>query len=362
MFQPTTSASPSNISAERQATKGDGLPHDVPSSSVQSDSINLEGVEKGSGAAIRERFTDAVDHLVRQLQQDRSILAAILCGSLSHDKVWDKSDVDLVLIAVDDKKAEEASVALCADGVNVHALLMSRTEFRKIAEGSLRNSVMHSFLAKGRVLYAHDDSITRLCARLQTIGERDTQLQLLRAGTHALAPAYKAHKFFVTRGDLEYTALWILYAATSLARIEIISRRLLADREAIPQAMQLNPRLFKIIYTDLLNNKKTRTNVQAALDAIDRYLAEHAEALFGAVIEYLKDAREARSATEIEAWFKRNFDIEGVTAACEYLADQKLIGKASTPVQLTRRSNVPMQELAFFYIEKQQMEETPFEY
>jgi hypothetical protein len=36
-----------------------------------------------------------------------------------------------------------------------------------------------------------------------------------------------------------------------------------------------------------------------------------------------------------------------VTAACEYLADQGLIGKASIPVQLTRRSNVMVQELAF---------------
>ena len=37
-----------------------------------------------------------------------------------------------------------------------------------------------------------------------------------------------------------------------------------------------------------------------------------------------------------------------VTTACEYLADQGLIGKASTPVQLTKKSNVHVQELAFF--------------
>jgi hypothetical protein len=69
------------------------------------------------------------------------------------------------------------------------------------------------------------------------------------------------------------------------------------------------------------------------------------------VIDYLREARETRSATEIENHFKRNFDIQGVTAACEYLADQKLIGKASMPVQLTKRSNISVQELAFFYLE-----------
>ena len=40
-----------------------------------------------------------------------------------------------------------------------------------------------------------------------------------------------------------------------------------------------------------------------------------------------------------------------MTTACEYLADQGLIGKASTAVQLTRRSNVEVQELAFFYLD-----------
>ena len=39
----------------------------------------------------------------------------------------------------------------------------------------------------------------------------------------------------------------------------------------------------------------------------------------------------------------------GVTVACEYLADQGLIGKVSTQARLTKKSNVEVQELAFFY-------------
>jgi hypothetical protein len=90
--------------------------------------------------------------------------------------------------------------------------------------------------------------------------------------------------------------------------------------------------------------------VQAALDAIDRYVAERVPTLFGPVIDHLREVGEARSCTEIEAHFKRNFDVEGVTTTCEYLADQGLIGKASTPVQLTKKSNIEVQELAFFYV------------
>ena len=297
---------------------------------------------------VGQRFTAALDALVAQVRQDRSVLAAMLCGSLAHDTVWARSDIDLVLITIDDRKAPEGHVSLDADGINVHALLIPRAQFRKMAEGATHNSFMHSFVAKGRLLYTHDETIADLHARLSTIGERDTRVQLLRAGIAALAPIYKAHKWLLTRGDLNYAALWILYAATPLAQIEVMSRRLLADREVIPQATTLNPAFFRVIYSDLLNEPKTRSGVEAALAAIDAYVAERAPVLFEPVLEHLREVGEARSCTEIDDHFQKTMNIEAVSGACEYLADQDLIGRASTPVQLTKRSNVSVQELAFF--------------
>ena len=300
--------------------------------------------------SVRRKFMAALDALVGEVRADRSVLAAILCGSLSHDTVWAKSDIDLVLVTIDDRKVEQSDLSLYADGVNVHAILIPRAEFRKMVEGSVRNSFAHSFLTKGRLLYTHDPTIADLCASLTDIGKRDSQVQLLRAATSALPAIDKAHKWFVTRGDLEYTALWILYAATPLAQVEVIEAGQLVDREVIPQAIRINPAFFKTIYTDLLNTSKTRDRVEAALDAADAYLAGRATTAFASIIDHLREVGEARSCREIEDHFKRNFDVCGVTIACEYLADQRLIGKASTAVRLTRKSNVDVQELAFFHL------------
>ena len=299
---------------------------------------------------IQSEFEQALEHLVATLKQDTSIVAAILCGSLSHDVVWSKSDIDLLLVTIDDKKAPTSHMALLAGGVNVHAFLTPRAEFRKSVEGSVRNSFLHSLLAKGRLLYTHDETIADLCLRLGEIGSRDTQVQLLAAATSALGPIDKAHKWLVTRGDLDYAALWILYAATPLARIEVLQARLIADREVIPQAMQLNPALFDLIYRRVLNEKKSRKAIESALRAIDKLMAERAPVLFAPLLEHLREVAEARSATEIEDYFKRHLNLEGMTVACEYLADLGLIAKVSTTAQLTRRSNVTVQELAFVYL------------
>src|SRR5687767_11698283 len=104
--------------------------------------------ESGRSMTVQQKFAAALDSLVGEIKGDRSILAAILCGSLSHDTVWEKSDIDLLLVTVDDRKVAAGGLALYSDGVNVHAILMPRTEFRKTVEGSIRSSFAHSFLAK----------------------------------------------------------------------------------------------------------------------------------------------------------------------------------------------------------------------
>lgn len=300
---------------------------------------------------LQQQFMLALDAVVAEIKADRSVLAAILCGSLSHDTVWAKSDIDLVLVTIDDRLVSASGVALYTDRATIHAILIPRAEFRRVAEGSVRNSFAHAFLTKGRLLYTHDPTIAGLCASLSEMGDRDRQIQLLRAATAALPAVYKARKWFVTRGDLEYTALWILYAATALARIEVIGARLVADREVIPQALRLNPAFFTAIYTDMLNEQKTPETVNGALAAIDRYLDDRQALLFGPIVDYLREVREARSSREVEDHFARTFDVADVTTACEYLADRGRIGRASAPVRLTRKSRVTVQELAFYYLD-----------
>ena len=118
---------------------------------------------------LTRQFSAALDTLVEQIRQDRSILAALLCGSLAHDTVWAKSDIDLMLVTIDDSKVPSGSISLNAQGVNVHAFLIPRAEFRRTVEGAVQNSFIHSLLAKGRLLYTHDERLpgsAKACAIL----------------------------------------------------------------------------------------------------------------------------------------------------------------------------------------------------
>jgi len=301
-----------------------------------------------SEPSVPQAFAAALDGLIRQVEKDSSVLAAILCGSLAHDTVWARSDIDLVFVTIDDRKVTAGDIPLYADGVNVHALLVPRTEFRKIAEASLHGSFMNSFLAKGRLLYTHDPTIETLFGRLRARGQRDTAILMLQVAAGALPPLYKARKWLLTRADIAYTAYWILFSANSVARMEVIAAGLLPDREVIPQAEKLNPPLMQTIYGDLMRRGTHRPTVEKALTTIEEYLSSRAKTVFAPVLDHLREHGDMRSSRDIEDHFKKTYSIEGVTTVCEYLADLGLIDKASTPVLLTRRSNVSLQELAFF--------------
>src|SRR5436190_8134435 len=226
-----------------------------------------------SEPSVPQAFATALDGLIRQVEKDASVLAAILCGSLAHDTVWARSDIDLVFVTIDDRKVPHGDIPLYADGVNVHALLVPRADFRKMVEGSLHGSFMNSFLAKGRILYTKDPTIETLFDSLRRRGQRDTAILMLQVATGALPALYKARKWLLTRGDVAYTAYWVLLAANCVARMEVIAAGLLPDREVIPQAETLNPALMQAIYGDLLRNGTDRSTVETALSTAEEYIA-----------------------------------------------------------------------------------------
>lgn len=304
---------------------------------------------------VRRRFDAALAAFLHRARQDPYILAVILCGSFSHDVVWEKSDLDLVLVVKEDTVGPYRSLAdrgfsLTEEGLNIHLGLIGRSEFRKMLDGSVRSTFTHSFLAKGRIVYTRDETLRELYeANLNRLGARDRETQLLAAATQALYPLSKAEKWYHAKGDLDYAALWLLYCANELARVEICLAGEVAGREVLQPALRLNPAFFKAVYTDLLNAKKTPKLIESALGKVNEYLEKRIGALFGPILEYLRAEASVRSATEIDSHFQNHLGVPGATMACEWLADKDVIAKVSSPVRLTPKSRTEFQELAFYY-------------
>ena len=296
------------------------------------------------------QFENALEILTEKLKQDRNILAAFLFGSLSHDTVWEKSDIDLFLVTRDmPMKGAERFFALTENDVNIHASLQTRSSFKKMIEGSLRNSFIHSSFSKSRLLFSRDETLQKLYEDAQGFGQRDQQTQLFRIGASVLPLLYKAEKFCYIKRDPHYSFIWITYMYPGLAKIETFLHHEIAGREVIHQALKLNPDFFEAIYTQLIDQPKTLPLIESTLKQIDTYLEERIPHLFQPVLDFLAAEGITRSATEIEHWLEREMNITGGVSACEWLADKGVIDKLSHPLKLTPKSLTEVEELAFYH-------------
>ena len=305
-----------------------------------------------SQAAVEKRYRDALDSLVTKVEKDRNIIAAILCGSMSYDQVWDKSDIDLLLVQREGK-GDPRGYTLSENDVNIHAELVPRGQLRRWQEAALQGSFDHSFFSRSTLLFCSDESVKTWYqnANLHDIGGRDRALQLLIVATGLLPTLRYAEKQFYVNGDINYSFLSILRTVESLARIEVILNDEVPSREVIQPALEYNPDFFRVTYSDLINCEKNEGVIQNALDTINAYLDEKLF-IFQPILDFLAEANGPRSTTELNDYFQKKISDSRLDVAYEWLAQKGIIQGVSAPVKLTLKSQVEMEEAAYYYDRK----------
>ncbi len=293
-------------------------------------------------------YNEALESFVGRVKTDRSIIAVLLFGSLSHDQVWRKSDIDIVLISRTDKQPER-DFCLVENGVNIHATVMPRNKFKSLVQGALQNSFFHSSFARSTLLYTTDETIREHYANLDTLGTRDRDMQLLKAANGVLSTLAKAEKWHYVKRDVEYSFLWIMYSVDSLAKIETLLHGKPTGREAVQEALRLNPAFFGSVYTDLIHGTKDAGVIQAALDCISGYLDQRLAALFGPVLDYLADAGGVRTTSEMDGYFKKQAQTGSLCGVYEWLADKGVLQKVPSPLRLTDKSSAAVVDEAAYY-------------
>jgi uncharacterized protein len=301
-----------------------------------------------TGEGVQQRYSDALASFVAKVRQDAQVLAAILFGSLSYDEVWVKSDIDLWLIGKEEKR-EVKDYCLVEEGVNIHAVLFPRGEFKKQLEGSLQSSFFHSAFARSTLLFSSDETIEQYYQDARRLGTKDKEIQLLRAATFVLPPLAKAEKWFYVKRDLEYSFLWIMCLLNGLATIEVLMNDEVTGREVIQQALKFNPGFFSQVYTDLIHGPKDAAHIYNALQLVDGYLNERLPLLFRPILEFLAEEGEIRSTTELNEHFHKRAQTGSLAFAYEWLSDRGIIQKVSTPLRLTEKSRIAVEEAAYYY-------------
>ena len=300
---------------------------------------------------IEQQYHEAVETLVEKIKGDPYILAVIVGGSFSYAQVWEKSDLDVDIIGRDGIRPTLDFFALVENGVNIHASLSPRNDFKQRIESAQQGSFMHSYFSHSTLLFSRDASIREWYdknANRHGIGERDKQLQLLNVAASTLPNLVYAEKQFYVNRDVVTSFLTLLNVVQGLARIEVLLNDEIPAREVIQPALRYNPDFFTRVYTELINCEKNEAVIQETLDAVNAYLDER-RFIFQPILDYLREQNAPRSNTEINAHFKAGFDEGSLELVCQWLAWKGLLRQIAVPMKLTVKSQVSVEEPAYYY-------------
>lgn len=299
---------------------------------------------------VEQQYYEAVDLLVEKVEKDPYILAAIVAGSFSYAQVWEKSDLDVEIIGQDGIRPTQSHFSLVENGVNIHAGISPRSSFKRSIESAQQGSFMHSYFSHSTLLFSKDDSIKEWYdknASRDSIGERDKQLQILNVIAEALPSLVYAEKQFYVNQDIPTSFVTLLSVVEDLARIEVLLNNQIPAREVIQPALNYNPEFFEHVYTNLINCEKNDVVIQDAIDAINAYIDER-QFIFQPILDYLEEQKGPRSNSEMNAHFHSKFRDASVDMICQWLAWKGIIQQVSTPMKLTVKSQVAVEEPAYY--------------
>ncbi|MEO6891839.1 MAG: nucleotidyltransferase domain-containing protein, partial [Ktedonobacteraceae bacterium] len=302
---------------------------------------------------LRRTYEEALAAFVAKVQQDRSIIAAILFGSLAYDDVWEKSDIDILLVSRENKIAHRY-YSLLENDISIQVHMGTRSNFRAMVERSLQGSFTHSIISRSTLLFSSDDSIQDYYRNVAHVGSKDREYQLLNVVADILPVLTKAEKWLYVKKDPIYSFLWLMFLINRLAAIEVLLHNDVAMREVVQQALAYNPAFFTRVYLDLVQRPKDEETMRQAIQMVHNYLDEKLPLLFKPILTYLAAAGAARTTTELNAHLRQKLQVEDdalgyLTFAYEWLADKGVIRRVSSPLRLTEKSRVTVDEAAYYY-------------
>ncbi|HVW02848.1 MAG TPA: hypothetical protein VHB77_20990 [Planctomycetaceae bacterium] len=303
------------------------------------------------------RFQAALDQFLARMAEDRYVLAVVLVGSLVEETIWLREALAVWIIEADgvsrrlpsDGNDERIFRILVEDGINIHAELIPRSRFKQMVEGASRTAFSCNFFAERRIVYSKDQSITGWFEQANRMATKDQERELLTFSTWTIHALRHARKRLELKDDVALAAQAILEAAHSVAHTEIIRRGKVWEQDVIYRAIEGAPELFQTIYLDVLEKRKNRRVLSAALDAIDAYLDEHYKAHLKPLLAYLKKQNRVVPLSEISDNFAfSQLHPWHLESACEWLERKGLVEKVSAPFKLTKRSQDQVEEPAYF--------------
>ncbi|MHA1950432.1 MAG: hypothetical protein ACXAAO_01040 [Candidatus Thorarchaeota archaeon] len=305
---------------------------------VQSTHIGPADVER---SRVHEDYLSAVEEIHKKVEADEYALSLMLGGSLSYDAVWEKSDIDLMIVTRDEPYRSRR--VFIEKDIYIEAEVATRDRFRKVIQRQQDGSIFHSYFAMSKMIFTRDDTINDLYEDIHNIGPRDVEDLLLLNYIFCKDLINKANKALYVKDDPHFALNFMMSGIRRMANIEVLLNKTIPLRESTEQALKFNPEFFKTIFTDMIHSpKKTWDIMSDVLEMMENYLDERLKTIVQPVLRLLEKEDEM---THYD--LKSHFSDIWLPVDMREFIERGLIRQTEAPFRFTKKSSAEMLQPAY---------------
>jgi predicted nucleotidyltransferase len=300
--------------------------------------------------AVYEKYQKALDKFIGRITKDPYIEAVYIYGSMVNGILWDKSDIDVILVGKDEKYSPFSWYTLVEDDVIFNALVFNRSQFKINHERGHTKDWTFMFY-KSRLVYAKDSIYEEYLKKAETLGDSDRQQMLLKTSSMVVTEIQKAKKWLFVRKDMERCFTIILSFVQKFAELIVLLDNKIPQEYSVNQAMEINRTLFDKVFTRLIHSDKNWDVLNDVLNIIENFIEERIHILFKPILDYMTGQNEEISMTKLvhhmqkKQWVSEFFMVDTL----EWLTEKGVLERYETPVILGKGSRVYMNEISYYY-------------
>lgn len=291
----------------------------------------------------RDKHVHALNNFIELVKNDSNVIALLLSGSLAYGTVWEKSDIDLVML-IRDSSASISACCIDEDGIYISLILMEVSKF-KSAMQKWRGDNTCSQFALGTLVFTKDETLQEFMEETSKLGEDDAIMSFLSLFNNLWTEMTRAEKWITVLDNPLYAQRFLQWCCTAVADMELFRHHELPNRESILRAQQLNPNLMYEIFVLPSTKAMSVSDIRHTLEVLDNYLAAHMDWWSKPILKFLSNG-EVKTASHIVKYL-------GISCyPLDYLASKGIIEKVTQPARLFKHSKLTVEEVAYFYIKE----------
>jgi uncharacterized protein len=242
-------------------------------------------------------YQDACDIALNKLKNNEQVIAIVVYGSIISGDIWEKSDIDFLVIAKEENKMETVHCKIL--DVPMHINYISKNTFIDSYNSMLKGGTFHKAFFMGKLVYCIDKAVEEIYNSTRFYSDRDKSIRNIEILCNLLKSMHYAKKYMVT-GKHETAFQWSVEVLKNYARILMNSNGHITDNDILSFAVNMNTNVENVFVT-LNDDKPLLGRLNYIVDATEKFILVNVEMISQPIIQYLRQIRKPCSSADIHS-------------------------------------------------------------